>query len=199
MVDFPTPPFRPWPPAATAMMAIQSTIQAKCGGVIEGCLDGYIAARGEAHDADLGGIEAPLSSVLAHDFDGTQPVGGGHGANLSLGTGATGATSRGAGLGLGELLIGSSVGEAVLENEAGHAVPLEPVGHLRALGVPGEHAERASRRDHHRGSRGGLSRGKIDRDAGLDHVAHGFETGIAHSVLGLLLSPGLGAGRAVGP
>src|ERR1035438_8276793 len=104
------------------------------------------------------------------------------------------AAGRGAGLGLGELLIGSSVGEAGRENEAAHG---EPLGRLCALGVPGEHAEPASRRDHHRGSRGGLSRGEIDRDAGIDDVADGFET--AHRVLRLLPSPALGAGGAVGP
>ena len=48
-----------------------------------------------------------------------------------------------------ELLGGPGVAEAVFENEGSHAGPLEPVGHQRTLGVPGQHAERASRRDNH--------------------------------------------------
>jgi hypothetical protein len=51
---------KPWPPAVNGC----DERRAVGGGVIEGGLGGYIATRGEAHDANLGGIEAPLSGVL---------------------------------------------------------------------------------------------------------------------------------------
>src|SRR5271157_5913103 len=189
------------------------------GSVIERGLNSHVTAGGKAHDADLGGIEAPFRRVLAHDFDGAESVGGGHGTNLGLGSESAGAASGvgsgspaagacgsgsgaaggGAGLGLGELLVGSGVGEAVLEDESSHAVALEPVGHQGAFQFPGEHAESAARRHYHGGSGGGFGRGKVDRDTRLDDVAHGFEAGSGHGVLGFFPGPVLGAGGAVGP
>ena len=91
--------------------------------------DGEVGAGGEAHDADVGGVDVPVDGVGAGEAHGLLGV-------FEV-------------RGVGGIVAGFAVGlgDAVLDEDAGDADGVEPVAGVEALAVPGEDAVAAAGED----------------------------------------------------
>ncbi len=148
--------------------------------------DGEVGAGGEAHDADVGGIDVPLSGVGAGEAHGLLGV-------FEI-------------RGVGRIVAGVAwgLGNAVLDEDAGDADGVEPVAGVGSFAVGYEDAVAAAGEDEDRGA-GVLAVGRIDGEGGDRHVGEADDATAADEVVGGLGGVGFGLGglgrlgRGVGP
>ena len=91
--------------------------------------DGEVGAGGEAHDADVGGVDVPVGGMgagEAHGLLGVFEIGGVGGIMACVALG---------------------LGDAVLDQDAGDADGVEPVAGVESFAVPGENAITSARED----------------------------------------------------
>ncbi len=120
-------------------------------------LDGDFAAGGEAHDADLGGVDAPFVGAAADEADGAAGVDDGFAVDLVFGAGGA--------------------GEAVFEDECGDAVVREELGDVVAFVVDGEEHVSAAGGDDDGGDGAFGVFGEVGGDGGVIDVGDDGEGG----------------------
>ncbi len=137
--------------------------------------DGEVGAGGEAHDADVGGIDVPVGGVGAGEAHGLLGVFEVRGVG-----GIVAGVARG-------------LGNAVFDQDAGDANGVEPVAGVGAFAVRYENAIAAAGEDENRGSSVFVVRG-IDGERGDGDVGEAGHATAADGVVGGLGGVGFGGG-----
>ncbi len=137
--------------------------------------DSEVGAGGEAHDADVGGIEVPVGGMGAGEAHGLLGV-------FEIG-------------GVGGIVAGVAVGlgYSVLDEDAGDADGVEPVAGVEAFAVPGEDAVAAAGEDEDGGS-GVLAVRRVDGEGGDGDVGEAGGAVAADKTVSGLGEVGLGVG-----